>query len=276
MNRILVVDDDVAYIKSIVYILVKNLDCDVLSATTGVNAINIVKRTALDLILIDWDMPEKSGIETIIELKNDDILCDIPVIMMSGVMMTSTNLKTAMQIGAVDFLRKPIDEIELVSRVRNMLQISEMQKQIKQQNIVLQNQLASKIVSIQHFSERKKLVYNKLQELKKHMSGSEKTIIDFINSLEELINSNSLEWNEFQTNFEFIYQGFFRKIKQLYPNLTTSELRLCAFIRLNMSNKEIAKVICISPNSVNTARKRFKRKIGLDMNSDLTDFLINL
>jgi len=276
MNRILVVDDDIIQIKSVVYFLTKNLECEVLSATSGANAISIAKSTSLDLILIDWLMPEMSGIETILKLNNDEVLCNCPIIMMSGIMITSDHLKTAMQIGAVDFLRKPIDELELISRVLNMLKISDIQKRIKHQNLVLQSQLASKIVSIQCFTERKKLIYSKLQNLKSHISAPDKRLIDFMNSVEELIETDELEWSEFQTNFEFIYQDFFRKVKQLYPDLTVSELRLSAFIRLNMNNKEIARVIGISPDSVNTARKRLKRKIGLNSENCLTDFLMKL
>ena len=174
MNRILVVDDDIIQIKSVVYFLTKNLECEVLSATSGANAISIAKSTSLDLILIDWLMPEMSGIETILKLNNDEVLCNCPIIMMSGIMITSDHLKTAMQIGAVDFLRKPIDELELISRVLNMLKISDIQKRIKHQNLVLQSQLASKIVSIQCFTERKKLIYSKLQNLKSHISAPDK------------------------------------------------------------------------------------------------------
>jgi CheY-like chemotaxis protein/DNA-binding CsgD family transcriptional regulator len=276
MIKILVVNDEIEDIKFIVFLLVKNIECDVLSATTGANAINIVRKVTPDLILMDWCMPQMNGIETIIELKKDDVFSDIPVIMISGIKTESTHLKTAMQIGAVDFLRKPIEELELIARVHNMLRISDMQKQIKYQNLVLQNQLASKIASIQYFTERKKLMFNKLQKLKLQIPESEKKAIGLCYSLEELIDSNELEWDDFQTNFEFIHHGFFRKVKRLYPNLTTSELRLCAFIRLNMTNKEIAKIICITPDSVNTARKRLKRKIGLDSESSLTDLLMKL
>jgi len=277
MNRILVVDDDIIHVKSMVYFLVKNLDCDVLSATTGSAAISIVKDTVPDLILIDWSMPGMSGIETIIELKNNAVFCDIPVIMMSGIMMTSSHLKSAMQIGAVDFLRKPIDEIELVSRVCNMLRISDMQKQVKQQNLMLQNQLTSNISSLQHFSEQKKAMNKKLKELKHYFfNGSQQIPEGLFEELDGLFNDTELNWADFQTNFEFIHHDFLKRVKQLYPALTLSELRMCAFIRLNMTNKDIANIICISPESVNTARKRLKRKMEVASGVNLTDKLMNL
>jgi len=277
MNRILVVDDDIMHVKSMVYFLVKNLECDVLSATTGSSAISIIKSTIPDLILIDWSMPGMSGIETIIELKNDDMFCDIPVIMMSGLMITSSHLKTALQTGAVDFLRKPIDEIELVSRVRNMLRISDMQKQVKQQNLMLQNQLTSKISSLQYCAEQKKTMDKKLKELKLYLSKESEQIPEvLLDELDGLFNDTELNWADFQTNFEFIHHDFLKRVKQLYPTLTKAELRMCAFIRLNMTNKDIANIICISPESVNTARKRLKRKMEVASGVNLTDKLMNL
>jgi CheY-like chemotaxis protein/DNA-binding CsgD family transcriptional regulator len=277
MKKILVVDDDVMLIKSLVYLLVKNLECDVLSATTGADAINIVKASLPDLILIDWNMPGLSGLETIIELKNNDAFCDIPVIMISGLMMTPSNLKTAMQVGAVDFLRKPIDEIELASRVSNMLRISEMQKQIKHQNLQLQNQLSSNMSYLQHLTEQKKMMKKKLRELKQSLSKEfQQSPDDLFNELDTIINEKEFNWDDFQTNFEFIHNGFFKRVKQLCPSLTTTELKMCAFIRLNMTNKEIASIISISPESVNTARKRLKRKMEVESGVNLAEKLINL
>jgi DNA-binding response OmpR family regulator/DNA-binding CsgD family transcriptional regulator len=277
MNKLLVVDDDIAHIKSMVYFLVKNLECDVLSATTGSDAIGIIKETLPDLILIDWNMPEMSGIETIIELKNNDAFCDIPVIMMSGLMMTPSNLMTAMQVGAVDFLRKPIDEVELISRVRNMLRISEMQNQMKRQNLLLQNQLTSNMSSLQHLTEQKKAIKKKLKDLKQSLSRNNQQISDdLFGELEEIVNEKEFDWDDFQTNFEFIHSDFFKRLKQLYPTLTATELRMCAFIRLNMTNKEISSIISISPESVNTARKRLKRKMEVESGVNLAEKLINL
>jgi two-component system sensor histidine kinase/response regulator len=142
--KILIVDDVPDNIKSIVdcfdeseepYILYQALDGET------AEAIAIMEKP--DLIITDWEMPGMSGIELIKSLKSDPGTAEIPVIMCTGVMTTSQNLKTALLAGAVDYIRKPVDKIELSARVQATLRLAESYKEIKKLN-----QTKSKIFSI--------------------------------------------------------------------------------------------------------------------------------
>ncbi|ELR72873.1 hypothetical protein C900_00834 [Fulvivirga imtechensis AK7] len=84
------------------------------------------------------------------------------------------------------------------------------------------------------------------------------------------------EWEHFKLYFEQVHQDFFRCLKGSYPQLTANELRLCALMRLNMSSKEIAAILGISPQSVKMARYRLRKKLCLQPEDDFSGFLFKL
>ncbi|MEY3053110.1 MAG: hypothetical protein RLY31_2895 [Bacteroidota bacterium] len=82
-------------------------------------------------------------------------------------------------------------------------------------------------------------------------------------------------WEAFDIRFQQVHQGFFDRLQQAFPSLTANERRLCAFLKLNMSTKEIAAVTTQSTNSIYVARTRLRRKLGLQEEEDagLVSFL---
>jgi tetratricopeptide (TPR) repeat protein/DNA-binding CsgD family transcriptional regulator len=84
------------------------------------------------------------------------------------------------------------------------------------------------------------------------------------------------EWEEFQSRFEQVYTEFFPRLKRQFPTLTPNELRLCALLRLNLSTKEISVLLNILPDSVNMSRYRLRKKLGLNTDESLIDFIISL
>ncbi|MBU8892146.1 MAG: hybrid sensor histidine kinase/response regulator [Bacteroidales bacterium] len=129
---ILVVDDSQDNLKTISsYLKESELSLTILKAPNGKIACMLAEKKLPDLIIMDWEMPEMDGIETLKYLKSLDHTKDIPVIMCTGKMTTSEHLKTALEAGAVDYIRKPIDKTELSARVYSMLKLSESYKEIK-------------------------------------------------------------------------------------------------------------------------------------------------
>lgn len=106
--------------------------------------------------------------------------------------------------------------------------------------------------------------YNKLKELKK---SSKNTIIrKEIQTLILELHQHKIgeEFMQvFDVNFESVHKNFFQKLKTLYPNLTKRELRLCAFVKMDLSNKEIAPLLNISVRGVETARYRVRKKLNV-------------
>jgi DNA-binding response OmpR family regulator len=124
MKKIMIVEDDPGHLKTIIeYLVSANEHYEIISASNV--ACSIAEAEIPDLIIMDWDLPVMNGIEATIKLKKNEVTSAIPVIMCTGTMMTSEDLQTSFSAGAIDFIRKPADRIELTARVRSMLMLSE-------------------------------------------------------------------------------------------------------------------------------------------------------
>lgn len=80
----------------------------------------------------------------------------------------------------------------------------------------------------------------------------------------------------FQTYFDEAHQEFFKQLKEKYPNLTPNDLRLCAFIRMNISSKEIASILNISYRGVEVSRYRLRKKMELPRIVNLSSYLAGI
>jgi DNA-binding CsgD family transcriptional regulator len=80
----------------------------------------------------------------------------------------------------------------------------------------------------------------------------------------------------FDVNFERINHDFFEKLKQLDPSLTKRELRLCAFIKMNLTNKEISPLLNISIRGIESARYRVRKKLNVQHEDNFVSFLEHL
>ncbi|WP_053185457.1 triple tyrosine motif-containing protein [Sunxiuqinia dokdonensis] len=93
--------------------------------------------------------------------------------------------------------------------------------------------------------------------------------------IEENITSQD-DWQVFETNFERAHEQFLNKIKEMYPELTAKDLRLCAFLRMNLASKEIAPLLGISVRGVENHRYRLRKKMKLDHDEKLIDLILGL
>jgi tetratricopeptide (TPR) repeat protein len=84
------------------------------------------------------------------------------------------------------------------------------------------------------------------------------------------------QWDAFRHLFEKVHSGFFDKLRRAYPALTASEVRLLALVRLDLSRKEMAEMVGISPESVTKTRQRIRKKLELHEQMDLEEFVLNL
>lgn len=80
-------------------------------------------------------------------------------------------------------------------------------------------------------------------------------------------------WDTFKFHFEKVHPNFFSHLKANYPKLTPNDLRICAYIRIGLSNKEIAQILSVRPESIVTFRYRIRSKLHLRKGDSLEDFL---
>lgn len=84
------------------------------------------------------------------------------------------------------------------------------------------------------------------------------------------------DWMVFDANFDRAHEQFMKTLKENYRELTPSDLRLCAFLRMNLSSKEIAPLLGISVRGVENHRYRLRKKLNLEADGNLSDFIIRL
>ena len=94
-----------------------------------------------------------------------------------------------------------------------------------------------------------------------------------IRLLDENLSSED-DWAIFQTNFDRIHENFFRNLHLKFSDLTSNDLRFCAYLRLNLSSKDIAHLMNISLKGVEVGRYRVRKKIGIPSTKSLTEFMI--
>lgn len=82
------------------------------------------------------------------------------------------------------------------------------------------------------------------------------------------------DWENFSLHFETVHPQFFKKLKSIQKDITTHELRLCAYLLMNLSNKEIALLLFISVEAVQKAKYRIKKKFSLSSDDKLYDYLL--
>lgn len=88
--------------------------------------------------------------------------------------------------------------------------------------------------------------------------------------------SNQDDWQVFENNFERAHEQFFKKMKEKYPELTPSDLQLSAYLKMNLSSKEIAPLLGISVRGVENHRYRLRKKMNIAHDDSLTDIILQL
>ncbi len=262
MNKILIVDDHPENIQLIAEIIkVSFPNARLFQAIRADIAVELCTWTKFDLIISDWEMPEKTGIDLIRSLKEDPATRHIPVIVVTAIMLTAENLEIALAAGAHDYLRSPVDPLELTARVSAALKLSQCHLQeIKEKD----RQLMEKtLIHVKHNEFSSDLIrqLQPLLEICKDNQAAIKIVANSIASIEQKIKEDS--WKSFEVAFQNIHGDFTQNLLLKYPGLTKSELRLCTLLKLDMNTKDIAAMLFQSPESLKVGRSRLRTRLGM-------------
>ena len=272
IEKILVVDDDAAVVDIISDVLLEN-HYEVFAAFNGKQAIEVALNEQVNLIILDWEMPVKDGIETLSALKQIPDMESVPVIMISGRMTSIDNLKQAFEAGAIDFIRKPVETVELVARVRSMLMLSNYYKEsLRKKDWELTLLAKTNHQNDELLSELIAFINKMYQTCKDIDEDKFNTLRSMLNRLKANINNNS--WEQFEYYFKNVHPGFSTNLLKAFPKITSEELRLCYYLRMNMSSKEIASLTNREIHSIDIARYRLRKKLKLGREQKLHEFLM--
>lgn len=148
-------------------------------------------------------------------------------------------------------------------------------QRLKEDNITKSKELANSTIHLVRKNEILLEIKEELANAKKNnptgLTGKE------FQRLTHLINENistEEDWNLFESSFNDVHEAFMKKLKATYPDLSSADLRLAAYLRMNLSSKEIAPLFNISIRGLENKRYRLRKKINLSNEANLNEFFM--
>jgi diguanylate cyclase (GGDEF)-like protein len=135
VTTILLADDSVV-VRAVVREQLTSQGFTVLEAGDGDAALAICRRVLPDIVLLDVDMPRRDGHSVLVELRRSERTRDIPVVFLTGRVDVADAVE-GLRLGAHDYLRKPVEPVELIARVSAALRIKDLQGELRRRNIEL-------------------------------------------------------------------------------------------------------------------------------------------
>jgi adenylate cyclase len=161
--RILVVDDTPLNVKLLADLLGAQ-GYDVLTASSGRQALALLEKEDLDLVLLDVVMPEMSGYEVCRKIRANPAMGILPVVMVTALDPGEERIK-GIEAGADDFLTKPINQAELLARVRSLLRVRDLYEQLADLNRTLEQRVREQVGQLERMGRLKRFFSPQLAEL---------------------------------------------------------------------------------------------------------------
>lgn len=168
--------------------------------------------------------------------------------------------------------------IEENKRLYEIQELESKQYIMKLKNEQLQSDIESKnrelATSTMNLINKNEILGN----IQKHLEGldsKESNIRAVMKIIDQNLNGEGT-WNMFVETFNNADKDFLKKVKEIHPSLTPNDLKLCAYLRLNLTSKEIASLLNISVRSVEVKRYRLRKKLNLEHEAGLIDYILSL
>lgn len=158
----------------------------------------------------------------------------------------------------------------LLSCIRNIQdrKLAEIEK--NKREIIQQNLLVSSLL----FEKKKAIIIKIENEILDLEPQQRKMLRGVLSRIQETLNLDE-NWTDFMIHFQKINPDFYQNISDSYPQLSQKDLKHLALIKLGMTSTEIAKAMIVQKESLRVSRNRLKKKLGLDSNQSLYDFVQN-
>ena len=179
------------------------------------------------------------------------------------------------------YLKVRADRELMIEKTKRKAEMTEMQNEKLQTELKHKSsELASSTMSSIHQNDILQKIDEDMALLSESVRREDKKtavtakINDIRNNLQSYLN-NDEGWEKFEENFNVVYDDFMKKLTTQYTNLKTNDRKLCAYLRMGLSSKEMAALLNMSVRSIETARYRLRKKLNLESGENLTDFIQN-
>ncbi|MGL2993436.1 triple tyrosine motif-containing protein [Flavobacterium sp. TSSA_36] len=173
-------------------------------------------------------------------------------------------------------------QVKLIEENNRLLEIKELENEkelMRVKNEQLSQDVDSKnrelAVSTMSLHNKNELLEFIKEDLKKSSTNSTSSIRTVISTINKNITKDD-SWNVFKEAFDNVDKDFLKRVKLLHPTLTPNDLRLCAYLRVNLTSKEIAPLLNISVRSVEIKRYRLRKKMDLLHEQSLVDYILKV
>lgn len=173
--------------------------------------------------------------------------------------------------------------VAIIVKMRANIKISRLKSQhLELEKKTLENELEFKnkelVTNVMYMIRKSELIAEisrKLLSIKHNLKKeNQESVNDLVVALQTAVDNDV--WKEFEIRFQQVHEEFYHRLNQLCPDLSPNERKLCAFLRLNMSTKDIASITRQSQNSLNVARSRLRKKLDMDKDANMISFLMEL
>ena len=165
----------------------------------------------------------------------------------------------------------------MIKKNRTELENRRLKERQLEQDLEYKNrELSTHSLHMVQKNETMKELKNSISEIKKMQNGTMSRELQKLENMVDYSFNLDEDWEQFMLYFDEVHSGFFNKLKERFPDLTPNELRLCALAKLNLSVKETATIMGITPDSVKTARYRLRKKLDMETEENLTEFMMQI
>jgi ligand-binding sensor domain-containing protein/DNA-binding CsgD family transcriptional regulator len=175
-------------------------------------------------------------------------------------------------------LHKEKEEFLKQEAIANEQQIVKIRNEQLQADLASKSrELANSAMNIVYKNELLQKISDGINQLKD--SSGKKLSDEQLRRIQKIINdgmSDERDWNLFESSFNEAHESFFKKLKAQHPDLVPNDLKLCAYLRMNMNSKEMASLLNISLRGVEIRRYRLRKKLNLEHDKNLVEFLMEL
>ena len=163
--------------------------------------------------------------------------------------------------------RAKLEIKEIAQRMASEKKIRALQEEKYEKDLELKNRkLATSAMQIMSKN-------NVLKEIENILNNSDESLLR--KQISRLVKNNvnfDKDWEQLRIHFEQVHPHFFSSLKKQFPGLTDYDLRLAAYLKINLASKEIAQMLHVTPSAISKSRQRLRKKLGIESNTDFNEF----